>query len=427
MPLSTILALSLSLSSGLVGLGEDPTPEMRVDDTEVATSPVPRMRPIRVFEDVKLKRPVQILFRPDDASRLYVLEQPGRILILDRTQTDKTDPELFLDWRSNVRMKNNEEGMLAMAFSPEVEKDGHFYIYYSMSLPTRTRLSRFSIGDDGMADRESEEVILEIRQPWGNHNGGDIAFGPDGMLYLSIGDGGAANDPLNSGQDLGTLLGTVIRIDPSRTEGDLAYGIPEDNPFVDREGARPEIWAYGLRNVWRMSFDHETGRLWGGDVGQNKQEEIDLIEAGGNYGWRIREGFLPFRPDEKPEEGVELIDPIVTYPRKLGISVTGGFVYRGKARPKAVGAYYYADYRAGRIWGIREKDGEVSSGPNNIALLRNSFISSFGQDPDGELWICTFEEDEIPGHGAIWRFTGPMIPASAEKMAEGESSGKPNG
>ena len=176
------------------------------------------------------------------------------------------------------------------------------------------------------------------------------------MLYLSIGDGGAAADPMNHAQNLGTPLGSVFRIDVSGADGDRKYRIPEDNPFVDVEGALPETWAYGTRNIWRMSFDRETGELWAGDVGQNKYEEIDLIHRGGNYGWRMREGMHAFT-QETPPEGVELVDPVVEYPRGDGISVTGGFVYRGDARPEARGVYLYADYRSGRIWGIRAPGG----------------------------------------------------------------------
>ena len=371
------------------------------------TAEIPRMRPVRVFEDVKIKRPIQIVVRPDRPDLLYVVEQPGRILVLDRTRPEMTDPGTFLDIRPEVRMENNEEGLLAMAFSPKVADDRSLYLYYSASSPRRSVLSRFKIREDDTADPESEEVLLTIGQPFGNHNGGNVVFGPDGMLYLSIGDGGAANDPMNNAQNLGTPLGSVFRIDVSGRDEKRPYLIPSDNPFLETEGALPETWAYGTRNIWRMSFDRETGELWAGDVGQNKYEEIDVIRRGGNYGWRIREGLHEFSK-ETPTEGVELIDPVVEYPRGDGISVTGGFVYRGSARPEARGVYLYADYRSGRIWGIRADDGVLTEGPVEVARLRNSLISSFGEDADGELWLCTFEGDEVPGHGAIWRFTGPL-------------------
>ena len=377
------------------------------------TSGIPRMRPMRVFKDIRLKRPIQILVRPDLPDLLYVVEQPGRIRMLDRTRPDATEAATFLDIRPEVRMKHNEEGLLSMAFSPDVAEDGLFYLYYTASSPRRAVLSRFKIASDGTADPDSEEVLLEVPQPFGNHNGGTVLVGPDGMLYLSLGDGGAANDPMGHGQDLSTLLGTVLRIDPNGTSGGKAYGIPADNPFLGVEDACPEIWAYGLRNIWRMSFDRETGELWAGDVGQNRWEEIDIVRAGGNYGWRYREGKHRFSRDEPPVE-LELLDPVVEYPRSDGISVTGGHVYRGSARPEAVGAYLYADYQSGRIWGIRAVDGEMVEGPKQVARLRNSLISSFGEDAEGELWVCTFEGDPTSGTGAIWRFTGPLERASVK-------------
>ena len=415
------LPYQMFVTACLVAASVVSTPAIAASVDDPVNRKIPRMRPVQVFKDVKLKRPVQILSRTDEPNLLYVLEQPGRVVTLDRTRTDVTKPGVFLDIRPEVRMRNNEEGLLSMAFSPNVAEDGHFYLYYSASSPRRSLLSEFSIDENGKADPDSEKVLLEIPQPFGNHNGGTVVFGPDGMLYLSVGDGGAANDPMNHGQNLGTLLGTVLRIDPSRPEGDRLYSIPSDNPFVDREGARPEIWAYGLRNIWRMAFDSETGELWAGDVGQNKYEEVDIVRSGGNYGWRIREGRHAFRPDESPPEGVELIDPVVEYPRGDGISITGGHVYRGSARPEAVGTYLYADYRSGRIWGVRVDDGKLVAGPTQVARLRNSLIASFGEDAAGEIWICTFEGDEIPGHGAIWRFTGPVSSVDATRPGEATS------
>ena len=392
------------------------------DPVATTSAAIPRIRPVQVFKDVKIRRPVQIVFRADEPDNLYVLEQPGSILTLDRTKPDSKEKNVFMNLRDDVRMVNNEEGLLSMAFSPNVANDNTFYLYYTASNPRRMVLSSFKIVD-GKGDPSTEEVLLEIPQPWGNHNGGTVLVGPDGMLYLSIGDGGAANDPRGHGQNLGTLLATVIRIDPSSRTGELPYGIPEDNPFTDVEGARPEIWAYGLRNVWRMHFDQADGRLWGGDVGQNRWEEIDIIEKGGNYGWNLREGKHGFSRS-KVEPHSPPIDPIVEYPRTDGISVTGGYVYRGKAKPKLDGVYVYADYRSGRIWGIREADGKMVEGPSQIARLRNSLISSFGESPDGELWICSFEGEEYPGNGEIWRFTAPKAAVTDVKKALGTDEKK---
>ncbi|MCH2161010.1 MAG: PQQ-dependent sugar dehydrogenase [Phycisphaerales bacterium] len=381
-------------------------------DTSTA---IPRIRPVKTFKSVKLRRPVQIVFHKGEPEKLYVLEQPGNIVTLDLTQPDSSEKTIFMNLKDGVRMQNNEEGLLSMAFSPNVEEDNAFYLYYTASNPRRMVLSRFKIVD-GKGDPNSEEVLLEIPQPYGNHNGGTVLFGPDEMLYLSIGDGGAANDPHGHGQNLKTLLGTVIRIDPSSSTAERPYGIPEDNPFTKVDGARPEIWAFGLRNIWRMHFDRKTGTLWAGDVGQNRWEEIDIIEKGGNYGWKLREGKHRFSRGEAPAE-YPPIDPIVEYPRSDGISVTGGYVYRGTARPKLEGVYVYADYQSGRIWGIRAEDGKLVEGPSQIARLRNSLISSFGESPEGELFICSFEEEEYPGYGEIWRFTSSPPPAF-EKVDE---------
>jgi glucose/arabinose dehydrogenase len=404
----SILASFFATMTFTIAPGSAARPSASVSPAGIhASVEIPRMRPIRVFRGVKLKRPIQVVVRPDRPDDLFVVEQPGRVLILDRTTPDQSTAKVFLDIRPGVRMKHNEEGLLSMAFSPEVATDRTFYLYYTASSPRRAVLSRFKIASDGTADPESEEVLLEVAQPFGNHNGGTVLVGPDGMLYLAVGDGGAANDPMGHGQNLGTLLATVLRIDPSGTEDERAYRIPADNPFVSDASAKPEIWAYGLRNIWRMSFDRETGELWAGDVGQNQWEEIDLIRKGGNYGWRFREGTHRFDRATPPEDSV-FIEPVVDYPRSDGISVTGGFVYRGKARPAAVGVYLYADYQSGRIWGLRAEDGKLIEGPKQIARLRNSLISSFGEDADGELWLCTFEGDAMSGEGAIWRFTGPL-------------------
>jgi glucose/arabinose dehydrogenase len=257
------------------------------------------------------------------------------------------------------------------------------------------------MGDDRKVfDTESEEVLLEIPEPYWNHNGGTVLFGPDGMLYLAVGDGGAANDPHDYGQDLSSLLAKVLRIDVSSSQGDLPYSIPSDNPFVDDKGARGEIWAYGLRNIWRMSFDSKTGKLWAGDVGQNKWEEIDIVERGGNYGWNIREGRHPFRR-ARDGDATQLIDPVAEYRHRDGLSVTGGYVYRGSKYPQLVGVYLYADYAYGTVWGLRDL-GKSYSEPKVVLKKGGSLISSFGESNAGELYATTFEKSE-QGPGALWQ------------------------
>ena len=351
---------------------------------------------VGAFPKLAFKRPVGITHAGDGSNRLFVLEQKGRIMVFQNTN-EASEARVFLDLRTKVSRKHNEEGLLALDFHPEFETNGHLYVYYSAKDPRRGVLSRFTVSSDDpdVADSESEQIILEFEQPFGNHNGCTLLFGPDGYLYISLGDGGWLGDPKENGQNLNTLLGSILRIDINDTQDDLAYAIPSDNPFVGRDDARGEIWAYGLRNVWRMSFDRETGELWAGEVGQNLFEEIDLIVKGGNYGWNVREGFHPYRESEIQGD---FIDPVVEYPRADGLSVTGGYVYRGSANPRLTGAYLYADYVSGKIWALRHEGGvmtmhrEIYNPPS-----RRRYISSFGEDEAGELYLCAF--DKLDGRG----------------------------
>ncbi|MDA1008681.1 MAG: PQQ-dependent sugar dehydrogenase [Planctomycetota bacterium] len=350
---------------------------------------IPKIKTTRVWRDVELVRPVQLVARPDRADKAYVLEQAGRIIELDATDPSTGKGRVWLDIRESVNDRNNEEGLLSMAFHPNVAKNGEVYLFYTAEPPRREVLARFKLKADGIEiDPASREVLLEVADPAWNHNGGTVLFGPDGMLYLTLGDGGSGNDPWGNGQNLGVLLAKCLRIDVSKKEGNLAYAIPSDNPFVGREGARGEIWAYGLRNIWRMSFDRKTGELWGGDVGQNAYEEIDIIKKGGNYGWRPREGFHATNGVPDASESAEgFIEPIVEYPRKDGVSVTGGFVYRGSEFSDLQGVYLYADYAFGRIWGLRALDGKLVAPPKPL-LQRQGNIASFGELNDGSLYIC---------------------------------------
>ena len=363
---------------------------------DVGPGDLPKVILVRAFPLLTFKRPVGLTHAGDGSDRLFVIEQRGRVRVFEN-RSDSDDAGVFIDIRPQVSMKHNEEGLLALAFHPDYENNGYCFLYYSAAEPRRGVLSRFSVSDDdpNQVDPDSEMIILEVEQPYGNQNGSTVIFGPDGFLYMSLGDGGAANDPHGNAQNLGTLLGTVLRLDVDHAEGDKAYAIPKDNPFVDRPGARGEIWAYGLRNIWRMSFDRETGELWGGDVGQNLWEEIDLITRGGNYGWNIREGFHPFQ--EKP--GLDsLLDPIVEYPRSDGLSVTGGYVYRGKKNEKLIGAYVYADYVSGKIWALRYADGKLVAHREIYSPRRRRFISSFGETEAGELYVCVF--NRLDGRGS---------------------------
>ena len=375
-------------------------------DIAPKSAPIPKISFQRAWPGVKTRRPVQIVSRPDRDDVLYIVEQLGRIRTVDGSDLTSDASELALDIRDRVNARSNEEGLLSVAFHPDFAENNQVYCYYTAIKPRRAVLSRFSMDESREKILpETEEVILEIDQPYWNHNGGTVLFGPDGMLYLSIGDGGAANDPHGYGQDLTTLLSKVIRIDVSGS-GERPYTIPSDNPFVGVENVRPEIWAYGLRNIWRMSFDRDNGDLWAGDVGQNKWEEIDLVIKGGNYGWNKREGAHPFgrqRRGSNPAADVDqnMIDPVAEYSHREGLSVTGGNVYRGAEYPQLEGVYLYADYAFGTVWGLR-RDGDEFIGPVEVLRKPGSLISSFGEANDGTIYAVSFEQSE-QGPGAIWK------------------------
>lgn len=348
------------------------------------------------FPNLSFTRPVDLQDPGDGSDRLFVVEQDGRILVFDNDPA-VSGTDLFLDIRPRVDDRGNEEGLLGLAFHPNYAENGYFFVNYTASNPERTVISRFDVSasDPDAADAGSETVLLEFSQPFSNHNGGQVAFGPDGFLYIATGDGGSGGDPQNNAQNRSNLLGKILRIDVDNPEGGNAYGIPEDNPFAgNTEGYAEEIYAYGLRNPWRFSFDTETGRLWTGDVGQNRFEEVDIIENGKNYGWRIMEGFSCFNPPSGCDQG-GLTLPVLDYSHDLGSSITGGYVYRGRSVPELQGKYIYADFVSGRIWGL------TYNGPddvkNELLLSSGQNIASFGTDADEVLYICTFG-------GSIFRF-----------------------
>jgi glucose/arabinose dehydrogenase len=391
-----VLAGALTAAAACAQGGEPPPPPARALDPQVAPQGnLPRVRLSRAFAPLVFNRPVWLTHAGDGSERLFVLEQNGRIRVFSSTGP-AASAGVFLDIEHKVFRGHNEEGLLALAFHPRFADNGYFYVYYSASKPRRGVLSRFSVSPDDAerADPSTEAPVLEVGQPYGNHNGATVLFGPDGYLYLSLGDGGLANDPLRAGQDLSTMLGKILRIDVDRQEPGKPYAVPDDNPFVGRPGALPEIWAYGLRNVWRMSFDRETGDLWAGDVGQNAIEEVDLIVRGGNYGWSLREGTRPLHQGEPPDP---MIDPVIEYPQRqgretLGLSVTGGYVYRGRRNPRLTGAYVYGDYVTGRIWALRHEAGRVTAHREVYRPQAGGvFIASFGEDAAGELYVCAFD------------------------------------
>ncbi len=335
------------------------------------------------FAGREFEQPVEIGVYPvgPDGSAgpaAFVAEREGRVLLLHPNGRAAFE---MLDITDRVSMAGNEEGLLSVALDPHFEDTGHLWLYYSaIGSPRVTRLSRFSVdpADRRRVDPRSELVILEVNQPYSEHNGGSVRFGPDGMLYLGLGDGGLSAEA----QNLGTLLGSVIRIEVGDASAASPYAVPRDNPFVDVRGARPEVWAYGFRNPWRMAFDPATGALWAGDVGRADIEEIDRVEAGANYGWNRLEGTRCPRA-ECDLEGTVL--PVVEYGHHLGCSVTGGVVYRGEAIPELVGHYLFSDFCRGQIWALPPDGGDVVE----IAVSPRS-VSSFGTDAGGEVYVLTF-------------------------------------
>jgi glucose/arabinose dehydrogenase len=350
----------------------------------------------RVFPDLSFERLTGLYPTPLNGDLWLATEQVGRVHLIFPGSDASPEPDagIFLDISSKVSTDGNEEGLLGLALAPDFASSGVFYVYYSAANPRRSVISRFeSAGNAALP--ESETVILEVAQPFSNHNGGQIAFGPDGYLYIGLGDGGSARDPQGNGQNTATLLGSILRIDVSG--GEAGYSIPSDNPFVGQGNARGEIWAYGLRNPWRFSFDSTTGDLWVGDVGQNTREEVDVITRGGNYGWSIMEGFDCLDGgDDCNRYG--LLPPVIDYGRDGGCSVTGGFIYRGAAIPELVGAYVYADYCSGSIWALRYDGSEVTE---HEQIGQADFaVSSFAQGSDGEIYVL-----EHSGAGGIYKLT----------------------
>ncbi|HVT44354.1 MAG TPA: PQQ-dependent sugar dehydrogenase [Thermoanaerobaculia bacterium] len=328
-----------------------------------------------------LQSPVGAAHAGDGSGRLFILEQAGRIRVF---QNGALLPEPFLDIAGRVRF-GGEQGLLGLAFHPDFAANGFFFVNYTDSNGD-TVVARYRLTADGAkGDPGSESVILHIEQPFGNHNGGKIAFGRDGFLYIGMGDGGSGGDPGNRAQNLGTLLGKMLRLD---VDGASPYAIPPDNPFVSVAGARVEIWALGLRNPWRFTFDRATGDLFIGDVGQNMWEEINhqpgVSRGGENYGWRRMEGFHCFNPSSNCNDG-SLTLPILEYDRGEGCSVSGGYRYRGNRIAGLQGAYLFGDYCAGTIWAARQQgDGSW----HREVLLRTSLaISSFAEDEAGEVHV----------------------------------------
>lgn len=351
---------------------------------------------VRAFPNVRFGSPVDLQYPGDGSNRLFVVEQGGTIRVIENNPTVNTAPT-FLDIRSRL-VAGGEQGLLGLAFHPDYEENGYFYVNYTAPGPLRTVISRFQVsaGNPLAADTSSEQILLTIPQPFANHNGGQIGFGPDGYLYIATGDGGSGGDPQGNGQSKRSYLGKILRIDVNDSSDRYNYAIPPDNPFVGTtDGTLEEIYAYGLRNPWRFSFDLPTGRLWTGDVGQGAWEEVDIIESGKNYGWRIMEGFHCYNASTCDTTGLTL--PVWEYAHNNtgGVSITGGYVYRGPSLPSLTGKYIYADFISGRIWALAY---ENATADNTLIRDTNLEIAAFGTDRDGELYFTAF-------NGYIYKLT----------------------
>jgi glucose/arabinose dehydrogenase len=366
------------------------TPLPPASQTPTTAPTATEINPVSTFPDpanatwrpvaTGLDAPVGVTNAGDGSGRLFILEQAGMIRIF---QNGNLLPTPFLDIHDQV-LSGGERGLLGLAFHPQYSQNGYFYVNYT-NLQGNSIIARFQVSasDPNRADPASEKRLIFVQQPFPNHNGGEVTFGPDGYLYLGLGDGGSQGDPENHGQSLNTLLGKILRIDINH--GD-PYAIPPDNPFQGK--GKAEIWAYGLRNPWRFSFDPLTGDLYIGDVGQDMWEEIDFLPAGSpggtNFGWNYREGFHPYS-DRTPPQGLQLTPPVAEYSHEFGCAVTGGYIYRGKQLPEWQGVYLFGDYCSGNVWGLlHAPDGTWQQ----KQLYQNvGRISSFGEDEAGEIYL----------------------------------------
>ncbi|MCH2611035.1 MAG: PQQ-dependent sugar dehydrogenase [Pirellulales bacterium] len=361
----------------------------------------PKVEIVQAFPELRIARPIVVTHANDGSNRLFVASQIGKIYCFEN-KADVSEPNLYLDIEESVRYidKENEEGLLGFAIHPDYKKNGQFFLFYTTTdEPHVSVISRFNVSstDPSKADPDSEVELMRIPQPFWNHNGGTLAFGHDGYLYIALGDGGKANDPFKNGQNLATLNGSILRIDVDKKSKDHNYAIPADNPFVGLKEARPEIYAYGFRNVWRLSFDRKTGALYAADVGQNIWEEINIVVKGGNYGWNLREAKHKFG-DNGSEASDKLIDPIFEYHHDVGKSITGGHVYRGSAVPSLKGMYMYADYVSGKVWALEHTPSGKILGNHEIKSM-NLPIITFGEDEQGEVYLTT-----QLGGGIIYKF-----------------------
>ncbi len=401
----TIVAFMISLAatsgiSWLVALACQSTQQSATmtSDSAGSTTGFLSAKVINAYPKLTFSSPVEYTHANDGTNRVFVVEQEGRIRAFENDATTAS-AGIYLDIRSKVA-SGGEMGLLGLAFHPDFKQNGFFYVNYTKNNPRETIVSRFkaSSANASQVDPASEVILFRFDQPYANHNGGKVLFGPDGYLYVSTGDGGSGGDPQNNGQNRSSWLGKILRVDVNST-GKGQYGIPADNPFKgNTNGYREEIFAYGLRNPWRVSFD-EQGRLWAGDVGQNKIEEIDIVTKGGNYGWRIKEANADYNSKDNKVNATDLIAPVWQYTHDNGdVSITGGVVYRGALNPALRGKYIYADYASGRIWALTTNGSKAAT--NQEIVTQAGTISAFGEDRKNELYLCDL------GSGKILKLVG---------------------
>jgi glucose/arabinose dehydrogenase len=348
-----------------------------------------------------LSRVTEMTIAPDGSDRIFLTEQNGKIYFFHNTPAVSTE-KIFLDLSGTVTQNGSETGLLGIAFHPNFKTNGYFYVNYTSSPGGQLTsfISRFKVNpsNSDTVFRTTEQILITLPQPYSNHNGGHLAFGADGYLYASFGDGGSGGDPQNRAQNLDSLFGKILRIDVDHEANGLHYAIPSDNPFASNSGTtRKEIYAYGLRNTWKFSFDRTSGRLWAGDVGQNVYEEVDTISKGGNYGWRIMEGFHCYPPGIFNCDSSGLIPPLWEYPHQDGdVSITGGYVYRGNSIPSLKGKYIYGDYGSGRVWALTYEG--VSPATTKLLIDRATpalNLSTFGEDQNKEIYFISFPQAKL--------------------------------
>lgn len=387
--MKTITQLSfLFLLGGVVSCNQSSS-----DSPSVTIDPNATWQITDAFPNLSFSSPVELKPAGDGTNRLFVLEQSGIIKVF-RNEKTVAQSETFMDISSRVS-SGGETGLLGIAFHPAFSTNGQFFVNYTRQSNGQLQsvISRFQ-SNKTVGDATSEEILLTFNQPFSNHNGGSLLFGKDGFLYIATGDGGSGGDPMNNAQNLGSLLGKILRIDVNSKANGLNYDIPADNPFKATANARPEIYAYGLRNPWKVTADRSTGKFWMADVGQNAREEVDILEKGGNYGWKVAEGKNCYSPSSNCDR-TGLIEPVLDYPTSEGKSITGGYVYRGTRFSNIKGQYIYGDYVSGNIWALQYDESSKQATNKWLTTFATGALSSFGEDEAGELYLLNYKTGKI--------------------------------